>query len=218
MQRRAVIRGLLHQCRQIEGSGNVGPAAIVADQQNVLERRQLAENAGHLAPKQGLAGQQHPALADGHARAYRLGTKGGEQRRDHAAVLQCADQRRVQVRHPTCQNEQALALADAESLQHVGKAVALACELLEADVAPYVVSTDEAKRNAPAYRRRQMPIHRQTADIEFTLRSAGEFLAYVRPRETRTLALPIGEMRRHTPFLWRLADEFWVHLGERLRR
>jgi hypothetical protein len=93
-----------------------------------------------------------------------------------------------------------------------------ACEFLEADVAPYVVSTDEAKRYSPAYRRRQMPIHRQTADIEFALRSAGEFLAHRRPRETRVLALPIREMRRHTPFLWRLADEFWVHLGERLRR
>jgi hypothetical protein len=77
-----------------------------------------------------------------------------------------------------CQNEQALALADAEALQDVGKAVALAREFLEADVAPYVVATDEAKRNSPAYRRRQMPIHRQTADIEFALRRAGELLAH----------------------------------------
>ena len=106
------------------------------------------------------------ALAEAEARADRFRAEGGEQRRDHGAVLQRAERADVELGHASGEEKQPVSLAHAEAAQHVGEAVRRARELRVGHRAQAVVAADEAEGGAIAHRRREVPVDRLDADVE----------------------------------------------------
>ena len=109
---------------QIERARHAVVLAVLAHQQHVLQRGQL--RAHPLPPCAGRATSvvtstlPCPRLMP---RGDRLRTEGGEQRRHHTPVLQAAEHGDIELGNAPGEHEQAIALADAQGPQHVGKAV-----------------------------------------------------------------------------------------------
>jgi hypothetical protein len=112
--------GPLHQVGQVEGAG-LG-AAVGVDKQDVPEVGQVGAHRGDLLAVQGSRGEQHPPLAEAQPLGHRLGAERGEERAEHAAVLERPEHADEQVGAPAEEGEDALAAADAERPQHTREA------------------------------------------------------------------------------------------------
>ena len=111
-------------------SGIAGDLAPVTDQQHVREPGQArSRSSADLAAVQRRRRHQHPRVAETQSLLDRLGSERREQRAEHAAVLERAERRDVQLRDPTGEHEHPLAAPHAELLEHVGEAVGLSPEL-----------------------------------------------------------------------------------------
>ena len=132
------------------------------------------------------ARDQHPCVAAREARADRLGSERGEERAEHAAVLQRAERRHVQLGNPPGQREDAVALAHAELAQRVREAARELGELGVADVARRALAAQEAQRGAARARPVRVPVHRLVRDVQAAAR--GQTVqrgARLLPREAR---------------------------------
>ena len=94
-----------------------------SDQQYVLEIGKRVADRCDLAVVEGGCGHQDPAVTAPDPLVDRVRTEDGEQRADHAGVLQRTQHGDVQLRHPAQQGEHAVALADTKVAEHVGEAI-----------------------------------------------------------------------------------------------
>ena len=138
-------RSRVEQGRQVECSGNRRASAVLRHQQDVLQRRHAVTPLGDLAFVERVRRHQHLARAEIYARGDGLRAKGREQRRDHRTVLQAAQYRDVEFRDAAGEDEQPVALADAEVSQYVGEAVGQPRQLAVTHDAFWRSPADEAK-------------------------------------------------------------------------
>ena len=205
------VRSARHQRREVVRALDLRRAAVVADQQHVLEARQRVHDRRDLAPVQRLGRHEHPPFADCEARADRLGAERGEQRRDHRPVLERAERRHVEFRNAPAQDEQPVALADAQAAQHVAEAVGLLRQLGIREIAPHPRAADEPEGDAIAAMRGDMPVNRRVADVDAAAGKLPKLVGDRLPREARPDRIVIGHVGRGAQIRNRLADHRGAH-------
>ena len=192
---------------EVECAGLGGGAAIRRDQQHVPQRRQLCTPLLHLAPVKLVGGHEHLAFAHADARGDRLRAESREERRHHGAVLQCAEHRDIEFGNAPGEHEHAIALADAELAQHIGKAVRPACEFAIAQVQRRCVARDEAQGRPVLQWARRMPVDGLEAHVESATGKALEGGACRIPAEGTAFALVVHQVRQQTTIPGSLADK-----------
>jgi hypothetical protein len=200
------VGGLRHQRGEVERAGHVGRPALLAHQQHVAQRRQLTADLRHLALVEQFRGHQYGALAELDARGDRLRAEGGKEGRDHRAVLEAAQHRDVQLGDAAGEQEQALALADAERLQHVGEAVGQARQLAISDVAG-VVGAEEAEGGLVAQRADGVAFDGLVGDVQPAAGQAGQLGTHGVPGKRRARRGVVRQIRRQAQVGCGLADD-----------
>ena len=99
-------------------------APVLVDDDDVLERRQLRQDGGHLLAQLRLRHEDGGAAVL-EAVPHGIGPERGEERPDDAARFERAEDGEVDLGHALHEREDALARRDAEAREHVGEAVRL---------------------------------------------------------------------------------------------
>ena len=116
---------------------------------------ELLADRGHLPAVERLGRHQHPPVAPAQALADRLGAERGEQRTEHAAVLQGAERGHVQLQGAVGQHEDAVASFDAEGGEAGGEPVGEVLQLPVGHLGGGTVAAEQAQRDAA---RRARPV------------------------------------------------------------
>jgi hypothetical protein len=165
----------------------------------VLQPRQPLAQAGDLALVELGRGHEQPRVAHLAARGDRLRAEGREQRRHHAAGLQRAQHRDVELGQPPHQHEDALARRHAQAAQRVGEAAGGGRQVGVAEVDALAALADPADRGAALARRAEVAVDRLVRDVQPAARQAGELRARLRPVEAAADRVVVGQVRRHAP-------------------
>ncbi len=132
----------------MSGASAVVPGGTAgADDEDVLEPRQLITDRSDLPLVERRGRDEHARLADRHAGTQRLGTEGGEERAQDGLRLPRAKGRDVELRDAPGEHVNAVALPDAQPAKHVGEAVRRAREIAEGEIARRPVQPEPADRD-----------------------------------------------------------------------
>ncbi len=185
----------------------------LAHQHHMPQAGQAFAQRTHLALVQLGCGDQHACIAHFGPRGNRLRSESRKQGRDHAARLERAEHRHVQLGQPAHEHKDALARQQAQVLQRMGKAAGFGGEVGVAQLAPLAALADPADGGAAAAAVQQVPVHRLVGDVQAPATGqAVELAARVIPAEGRDRGLVIGQVGRHGRTVARLADDVHQHL------
>ena len=108
---------------EIERARDFAVVIARSRQQYVAQAGQQVEDGDDFSLVKQRRRDQHPCIAERHARADRLGAEGGEHGAHHAAVLPRTQGRDVKLGNAAGEHIDALAGADSEFPQHVGETI-----------------------------------------------------------------------------------------------
>ena len=189
-----VRRGFPHEGGQVQGSGF--GIAVGVDQQDVPQVRELPAELGDLPAVQRPGGDQRPAGAQHEALPHGLGAERGEQRAEHARVLERAEHGDVQGRPAAGEGEDPFAAADAEAAQDPGEAVGLFGEFGVAQRMGAAVGPDEPQGLPAGAAAGRVPVHRLVGDVEAAAPGeSGQGAAGLIPGEGRARRVIIHQVR-----------------------
>ena len=125
-----------------------------------------ARMARHFLRVETGGGDQRFALPDGEPSGDRLRPEGREQRRDHAAALECAEDGDVQLGYAPSQDEYAIAVRNAQARKYVGKAAGGQVQIGVGEVPHRALATQPAQGELSRPRPARVPTHRLMSDVE----------------------------------------------------
>ena len=191
------LAGLLQQFGEIERAR--GDRFIVrrAHQQHMAQSGQQMQDRNDFPLVKRGRGEQHPRIAQRHARADRFRSEGGKQGADHAAVLPRAQCRDIQLWNAPGEDVDTLARAHFQLPQDIGKAVGALAQAGIGKIQDGTVPAQPAYRDVFAARARRMAIDRLVGYVEPARGQAVEFAPGFVPGEAGAERGIIANVRRH---------------------
>ena len=186
------LRCRRHRRGEVHRAGWRTPRAV--GEKDVPQAGQLLAPGLDFAPVQGFRSDQALGVPDRHARLDRLRAEGREQGAEDAAVLQRAESREVELRHPPEQREHPVALGDAQLPQQVGKPVGMRTQGRVGEIAHLIVTPDPPHGEHVAAAGGDMTVDRLMGNVEPATGQAVQQPPRLRPRERPRVAVVVLEV------------------------